>query len=243
MIAGTARGRRLVSPAGAAVRPTSDRVRESIFNMVLSRFPLEGAHVGDLFAGTGAMGIEALSRGAAGATFVDHDRQAITIVRANLEATGVEGATVVHGDVLRFLAGRSGGQIRPHRERSAHHKGEGDERGAGEGGGVGAESAESGGGAQSGGGGGGAVGFGSQKPRPSAAFGSQNHGAGRFDVAFVDPPYAFDRWAELFSLLSAGLVVTESDREVVPGAGWENVKVRRYGGTVVTLVVPAGDRP
>ena len=71
VVAGTARGRRLVAPAGRDTRPTSDRVRESIFNALHSLGAVEGATVVDLFAGSGALGIEALSRGAAHCTFVE----------------------------------------------------------------------------------------------------------------------------------------------------------------------------
>jgi 16S rRNA (guanine966-N2)-methyltransferase len=88
VVAGIARGRRLVAPKGEATRPTSDFVREAIFNTLGSQPDLElpGATVLDLFAGTGALGIEALSRGAAHATFVDHDRQAVAAIRTNVEA-------------------------------------------------------------------------------------------------------------------------------------------------------------
>ncbi len=71
MIGGELRGRRLSAPAGNAVRPTSDRVREAVFDILFSLGGVEGLQVADLFAGTGAMGIEALSRGAASVTFVD----------------------------------------------------------------------------------------------------------------------------------------------------------------------------
>lgn len=91
VVAGTAKGRRLVAPAGLTTRPTSDRVREAIFNTLYSLRDIEGATVLDLFAGSGAMGIEALSRGAAKATFVDSDRAAIAAINANLSVTGFEG--------------------------------------------------------------------------------------------------------------------------------------------------------
>lgn len=108
-MAGSARGRRLAVPPGDAVRPTADRVREATFNALGSLGAVEGATVLDLFAGSGAMGIEALSRGAAAATFVDRDQKALATVRANLEATGLAaGATVVRADAARWLpdAGR-----------------------------------------------------------------------------------------------------------------------------------------
>ena len=173
-MAGTARGRRLQAPPGDAVRPTSDRVREAVLNMVASRVDLVGATVLDLFAGTGAMGIEALSRGAGAVTFVDDDRAAVATVRANLAATRLEGGRVVRADVLRFLG---------------------------------------------------------------------EAGAPAVDVAFVDPPYAFDRWDEVFARLRAGLVVAESDRELEPGERWRVLRWKRHGTTVVTLAVPAPTDP
>jgi 16S rRNA (guanine966-N2)-methyltransferase len=83
VIAGTHRGRRLIAPKGAATRPTGDRVREAVFAII---GPCEGAHVLDLFAGSGAMGIEALSRGAQAVTFVERDPRAAACIRANLTA-------------------------------------------------------------------------------------------------------------------------------------------------------------
>jgi 16S rRNA (guanine966-N2)-methyltransferase len=109
VVAGTARGRRLVAPAGTATRPTSDRVREATFNALTSLGAVDGAEVLDLFAGSGAMGIEALSRGATACTFVDGDARAVAAIRANLAATGLDGrARVVRGDVRRFLDGHPG---------------------------------------------------------------------------------------------------------------------------------------
>lgn len=105
MIAGTCRGRRLQAPAGTATRPTADRVREAIFDVLGSREPVGGLRVLDLFAGSGAMGIEALSRGAAGAVFVDRSAEALSAVRGNLAALGLEErARVVRADVLMWLA-------------------------------------------------------------------------------------------------------------------------------------------
>ena len=105
MVAGVAGGRRLRAPAGSGLRPTSERVREALFASLGSLGAVEGARVLDLFAGTGALGIEALSRGAASATFVDDDPGAVATIKANLAATGLTGtAKVVRSDVLRFLA-------------------------------------------------------------------------------------------------------------------------------------------
>lgn len=168
VVGGAARGRRLSAPPGRQTRPTTDRVRESIFNILGSMGVVDGAVVADLFAGSGAMGVEALSRGAASVVFVDDDVAAVRVIRANLEQTGLngaEGVEVVRGDVMRWLGG-----------------------------------------------------------------------AGPVDLAFCDPPYAFDQWDGLLAGLDAAVVVIESDRPVEPPEGWEVLKNRQYGGTVVTLV-------
>jgi len=164
VVAGVAGGRRLQAPPGRRVRPTTDRVREALFSSLESLGAVRGATVVDLFAGTGALGIEALSRGAASATFVDADAAAVRSIRANLAATGLTG-TVVQADVGRFLDG------------------------VGE----------------------------------------------PFDLALVDPPYSFAGWPALLERLPAGLVVLESGAEVEVGPGWETLRSRRYGDTVVTL--------
>jgi 16S rRNA (guanine966-N2)-methyltransferase len=169
VVSGTARGRRLRSPQGRSIRPTSDRAREAIFNSLVSVVDLEDASALDLFAGTGALGIEALSRGAASVTFVDSDRDAIALVADNLAALGLAGGQVVRADALRFLAR-----------------------------------------------------------------------ADPVDVAFVDPPYAFDEWPALLARLRAGVAVLESDHPVEAGDAWQVLKVKRYGGTVVTLVRQKG---
>jgi 16S rRNA (guanine(966)-N(2))-methyltransferase RsmD len=88
VVAGTYGGRRLVAPAGSETRPTSDRVREALFSVLGTT--VHDARVLDLFAGSGALGIEALSRGARSAVFVDSSRKAIQAVKANLEALGLE---------------------------------------------------------------------------------------------------------------------------------------------------------
>lgn len=165
VVGGSARGRRLHAPKGHDVRPTGDRTRESIFNVLMSLGGVEDSTVVDLFAGTGALGIEALSRGAAHATFVDRD---VDLLRANLDAVELaDRATVVKADVLRWL-----------------------------------ESAPA------------------------------------FDVAFADPPYAFDDWAALLSRLRAGLVVIESDRVIDPGVAWRVLRAKQYGSTVVLVAQP-----
>lgn len=99
IIAGTHRGRRIAAPKGRDTRPTSDRVRENAFNLI---GPVDDADVLDLFAGSGALGLEALSRGAARATFVEHDRDACRVIGANLDTLGLE-ATVLQLDAVRAL--------------------------------------------------------------------------------------------------------------------------------------------
>jgi len=102
VITGTARGRRLKDLPGMDTRPTTDKVKESIFNIV--QFDIEGRSVLDLFAGTGQLGIEALSRGAEKCVFVDSSRQAAQVVRDNVASTGFEKVSrVVQGDSMAFL--------------------------------------------------------------------------------------------------------------------------------------------
>jgi len=176
VVSGEARGRRLVTPAGRDTRPTTDRVRESVFNALESLDAVAGATVLDLFAGSGALGIEALSRGAARRTFVEHDLAALAAVRANLDVTGLAGrAEVVSGDAHRALA----------------------------------------------------------------AFAATGR---RFDLALLDPPYATADWERLLPAVPADLVVLESDREVPVPEGWDVLRSRRYGGTVVAFA-RRGDLP
>ncbi|MHB1312003.1 MAG: 16S rRNA (guanine(966)-N(2))-methyltransferase RsmD [Gemmatimonadaceae bacterium] len=102
IIAGEWRGRPLKAPAGRATRPTTDRAREAWMSIIQPS--LDGAQVLDLFAGSGALGLEALSRGAAHATFVEDDPAAITALRQNLATLRAEDrATVVRGDAVRFV--------------------------------------------------------------------------------------------------------------------------------------------
>lgn len=151
-------------------------MREAIFNALGSLAAVEGARVLDAFAGSGALGIEALSRGAARATFVERDRRALEVIRANLDSTGLaDDAAVAGGDVFGHLR----------------------ELAAGEGLVV--------------------------------------------DLVLCDPPYRFDRWAELLDAVSAvtapgAIVVAESDRALEPPAGWVLERVRAYGSTVVTFL-------
>lgn len=172
VVGGALGGRRLetLGPASNSIRPTSDRAREAIFNMLVSLELPEGAMVLDLFAGTGALGIEALSRSAAHATFVDDDAAACRIITTNLAGLGLtERAAVSRSDVESYLA--------------AH---------------------------------------------PDAV-----------DLAFADPPYGFDGWAELLETLDADVLVCESDREIKPSPHhpWTTWRVRRYGTPVITILL------
>ena len=101
VITGTVRGRKLREPVGESIRPTTDMVKEAIFNIV--QFDIEGRRVLDLFAGTGQLGIEALSRGAAACTFVDESLESVRLVRQNLELCGFRGE-VRQEDAARFIA-------------------------------------------------------------------------------------------------------------------------------------------
>jgi 16S rRNA (guanine966-N2)-methyltransferase len=103
-VAGTFKGRRLEAPRGTRTRPTADRVREALFSMLGD---VQGARVLDLYAGSGALGIEALSRGAGSAVFVERDARAAAAIERNLAALGLD-ARVARQDALRFLT-RAGG--------------------------------------------------------------------------------------------------------------------------------------
>jgi len=174
VIGGDFRGRRLTAPVGATVRPTSDRVREAIFSILYSLGGVEGLRVVDLFAGTGALGIEALSRGAASVTFVDQHPGSVAAVRANLVAVGMEDAeargdaTVVRADVDAWVA----------------------------------------------------------------------RAAARYDVVLCDPPYDYPGWDTLVGGLPADLAVLESKQEIPAPDGWEVLRSKRYGGTIVTVARP-----
>lgn len=150
------------------MRPTSDRVREALFSSLTSLDVLDGARAVDLFAGTGALGIEALSRGASSAVFVEADPTAVAAIEANLQGTGLTGGTVVRADVMRFLDDVS---------TAGQH----------------------------------------------------------FDVAFADPPYAFEHWPAVLDKLPADLVALEARTHLELGQRWRVLRSRRYGGTVVTI--------
>ena len=114
IVSGRFRGRPLAAPAHEGTRPTSDRVREAIFNILahgVAEFGLEGAKVLDLFAGTGALGLEALSRGAAFCLFIEHEAEARALMRRNIEALGLTGVTKLFRRDATALgpAGRNGG--------------------------------------------------------------------------------------------------------------------------------------
>ena len=109
VIAGAAGGRRLAVPGGGSARPTSDRAREGLFGTVVSEIgSLAGKNVLDLYAGSGAVGLEALSRGARDVLMVESDAQAVAVIRANIAAVGIEGARVTRDRVERVLASRGG---------------------------------------------------------------------------------------------------------------------------------------
>jgi 16S rRNA (guanine966-N2)-methyltransferase len=103
IVAGAAKGRRLQVPKGDEVRPTADRVKEALFSSLQPSLP--GARVLDLYAGSGALGLEALSRGAVQATFVERANASLTALRRNIELVGLPGATVVSDDAARALRG------------------------------------------------------------------------------------------------------------------------------------------
>ena len=106
VITGSARGRRLLSPEGYDVRPTTDKVKESIFNII--QFDLPDAVVLDLFAGSGQLGIEALSRGAARAVFVDNSKKSLEVVKSNIKLCKFEDkADVVMSDAVTFIRNTS----------------------------------------------------------------------------------------------------------------------------------------
>jgi 16S rRNA (guanine966-N2)-methyltransferase len=156
------------------VRPTSDRAREAIFDILFSLGGVEALQVVDLFAGTGALGIEALSRGAASVTFVDGDPRSLDLVRTNLAAVGLPDAerdgfaTVIRADVDAWVATT----------------------------------------------------------------------ASRYDLVLCDPPYAYEGWPTLFDHLPGDLCVLESGAEIAVADGWDVLRSKRYGGTIVTVVQP-----
>jgi 16S rRNA (guanine966-N2)-methyltransferase len=166
VISGEFGGRRLVSPEGETTRPTTDKVRQAVFNSLSSMGVIDGAVVADLYAGSGALGIEAISRGAERCVFVERDRYALQALRENIAALGIEDRCKVHGtDVMAWVPAMR-----------------------------------------------------------------------NVDVAFIDPPYAFEAWPALLKLVDVGLVVAEADDPIDAPEGWTQLRSRRYGRTWVTLL-------
>jgi 16S rRNA (guanine966-N2)-methyltransferase len=187
VVAGDLRGRRIEGPDGDATRPTTDKVREAVFNALGSIDAVDGAVVVDLFAGSGALGIEALSRGAARCTFVESDRRALGVLKGNIDALGIgDVSRVVPLDIVRDMV--SAGALRLREEL--------------------------------------------------------------VDATLVlaDPPYGFQHWNEIFSVVeSAGpaaiLVIETETRAAVHNEvpqGWKAVRRRDYGRTTVGFFVRDG---
>jgi 16S rRNA (guanine966-N2)-methyltransferase len=175
VIGGSARGRSLKLPKELDIRPTADRVREAMFDVLAHLDLVEGATVADLFAGSGALGIEAASRGASSVVFVESDRVATAAIQANLDSTRVAEDTtcrVVRSDALSWC--------RADREH--------------------------------------------------------------FDVAFLDPPYAFDEWSSLLGIVPAEFVVIESNRAIDLPERLVLHRTYRYGTTLVTMARRQSDQ-
>lgn len=165
VVAGDLRGRKIEAPPGNDTRPTTDKVREAVFNALGSLDLIRDAVVVDLYAGTGALGIEALSRGAARCTFVERDRAALRVLRENLAHLGVAGrSSVMTGDAKVLARGLEA------------------------------------------------------------------------DIVLADPPYGFDKWAELLDAVRADFVVAEAGHEIAAPDGWTTRRAKRYGRTWVTFL-------
>ncbi len=165
-----------MSPTGMATRPTTDKVREATFNALGSLGVIRDAKVADLFAGSGAVGIEAISRGAESCVFIERDRSALNALRDNLYALDCEDRSrVVAGDVMALVASLD------------------------------------------------------------------------VDLVYADPPYGFEAWERLLSVVRAPFIVTESGhelhQELGTPMGFEIVRSQRYGRTWVTFWerMPAGE--
>ncbi len=176
VVAGSLRGRPIVAPEGEGTRPTTDRAREATFNSLVSLGAVEDAKVVDLFAGSGAMGIEALSRGAASCAFLERDRKALDSIRHNIKTLQLtDNTTVLSGDVMTNVVALR-----------------------------------------------------------------------NVDLVLADPPYDFDRWTDLLTVLilviaPGGVVVTESGREIQPLEGWEAIRSKRYGRAWVAFLQRTDD--
>ena len=167
---GNAKGRRLSGSIGANVRPTTARVKKSIFDSLFNVVDLKGAAVLDLFAGTGALGFECASRGAASVVFVESN---VATSKALSRSLGMLNSNDLDCDfkVLTFDA---------------------------------------------------------------LTYLKRNLVA-QFDLAFVDPPYVFDEWSEIFENLNAKFVVAESNRELPRATRYERIKFKKYGDTYVSF--------
>ena len=210
VIGGEKGGRRLLAPPGRWTRPTSDKVREAAFSMLTSLNVVEGATVWDLFAGSGAMGIEALSRGASHVIFVEQARDAVSAIRANLASLGYGPgeATVVVADVLHWV-GAQAGEVMPRRPaQTVRAQALPGRRGRGDG--------------------------------APASSGRAVAGAPALDLVAADPPYAWDGWGTLLGYLAPlqPLLLAETGEELVLPGAWRALRSKRYGGTVVTLARP-----
>jgi 16S rRNA (guanine966-N2)-methyltransferase len=178
VISGLYRGRTLRTVGDLSVRPATDRVRQTLFDMLTNRIVFDGARVLDLFAGSGSLGIEALSRGAGHVTFVEHAREAAEFIELNLRTLGCEDAgTVLESDAPAF--------IRP--------------------------------------------------------------GGGPFDLIFADPPYTFDRTAEIPALVARSGILRPGGYLLIEHAagqtfgsapGLRTGPVKRFGRTHVTFFTP-----
>jgi 16S rRNA (guanine966-N2)-methyltransferase len=176
VVAGSLRGRPIVAPEGEGTRPTTDRAREATFNSLVSLGAVVDAKVVDLFAGSGAMGIEALSRGAASCAFLERDRKALDSIRHNIKTLQLtDNTTVLSGDVMTNVVALR-----------------------------------------------------------------------NVDLVLADPPYDFDRWTDLLTVLNlviapSGVVVCESGREIQPPEGWEAIRSKRYGRAWVAFLQRTDD--
>ncbi len=186
IITGKARGIRLATLEGENTRPTSERAKEAVFSMI--QFEIEGRRVLDLFAGSGQMGLEALSRGAQSSLMVDHSKAALGVIKQNIAKTKLEGAHAICADSLEFLRGE----------------------------------------------------------------GRKRNESAKYDIVFLDPPYAEKLLPKALDLLLRGriikrtsLIVCESGSEKDVfcgneelGARFEVVKRAKYGIAYVTLLTP-----
>lgn len=169
IVAGVASGRPIASPNWQGLRPTTDKVRGAIFNSLASSCPAGLGHVVDIFAGTGANGIEALSRGASSVTFIEQHRKAVALIRDNIascfhDADDVGETRIIQANAMIAV---------------------------------------------------------SKLPK--------------CDVAILDPPYAFDDWAQLLEKLNATVIVCESNREIPLHQKWQTMRCKSYGDTVITI--------